>query len=85
MSTKKPYNELKRQNTLRKILKFFFVFFRKQHTASRQNQVCSKLYVSKANFQSRISTDFEHYTLPQHLLIQILLRWNKKPVNYHFI
>ena len=27
MSTIKPYNELKRQNTIRKILKFFFVFF----------------------------------------------------------
>ena len=61
MSTIKPCNELKRQYTLRKILKFFFVFFEN----NIQNQVRSKLYVSKANFQNRISTDFEYYTPPK--------------------
>ena len=65
MWTKKPYNELKRQNTLRKILNFFFIFFE-----NNIRQADGKLYVSKANFQNRISTDFEHYTPSQGKPIQ---------------
>ena len=62
---KKALQWIKTAKYIKKNIEIFFRFFRKQHTASRQNQVCSKLHVSKANFQSRISTDFEHYTPPQ--------------------